>query len=137
MYIVAVGLEGFSYVQGGIATHYVQPCPRIAINGSARSQLNLIDQVDDRLQRLPAPKLESNKQGFVVTLHSATIILQVNTLLKVMADGNSYSRSELMGKMGLLDREFFRKYYLEVALSFGAIERTILDKPNSRNQTIR
>jgi hypothetical protein len=30
VYIVAVGLEGFSYVQGGIATHYVQPCSRIA-----------------------------------------------------------------------------------------------------------
>ena len=45
--------------------------------------------------------------------------------------------SELMRRMGLSHKPTFRKNYLNPALEAGLIERTIPDKPNSRNQKYR
>ncbi|MDO4851153.1 MAG: hypothetical protein Q4A93_04760 [Actinomycetota bacterium] len=44
---------------------------------------------------------------------------------------------ELMDAMGFSERSTFRKNYLRPALESGLIERTIPDKPNSRNQKYR
>lgn len=45
------------------------------------------------------------------------------------------SATELMKRLGLSHRPTFRKNYLNPALEQRLIERTIPDKPNSRNQT--
>lgn len=51
------------------------------------------------------------------------------------AIGNeTLSATEIMGRMNLLHRPTFRKNYLNPALEQGVIERTIPEKPNSRNQ---
>ncbi len=47
------------------------------------------------------------------------------------------SASELMQRLGLSHRPTFRKNYLSPALEKGIIERTIPDKPNSKNQKYR
>lgn len=47
------------------------------------------------------------------------------------------SASELMGRMGLVNRPAFRKTYLLPALNFQLIEMTVPDKPNSKNQKYR
>ncbi|MBL1408075.1 Fic family protein [Sphingobacterium faecale] len=57
---------------------------------------------------------------------------QVEQLLKVFDD--IYTRSELQEKMELLDRENFRKNYLQPAIEGGFVGLTIPDKPTSRNQ---
>lgn len=44
------------------------------------------------------------------------------------------SAAELMERLGLSHRPTFRKNYLNPALEQKLIERTIPDKPNSRNQ---
>ena len=57
-------------------------------------------------------------------------------LLDVLGDG-VMSASEIMELMELSHKPTFRKNYLNPALERGLIERTIPDKPNSRNQRYR
>lgn len=57
-------------------------------------------------------------------------------LMKVLGD-QSLSAAELMKRLGLSHRPTFRKNYLKPALEAGLIERTIPDKPSSRNQKYR
>lgn len=45
--------------------------------------------------------------------------------------------SELMQRLELSHRPTFRKNYLSPALEKGIVERTIPDKPNSKNQKYR
>ena len=47
------------------------------------------------------------------------------------------SAAELMQRLGLSHKPTFRKNYLNPAIEQGLIERTIPDKPNSRNQRYR
>ena len=61
---------------------------------------------------------------------------QVKRLLHVLGD-EILSAIELMDRLELSHRTFFRKNYLNPALEAGLIERTIPDKPNSRNQKYR
>ena len=61
---------------------------------------------------------------------------QVKRLLHVLGD-ETLSAIELMDRLELSHRTFFRKNYLNPALEAGLIERTIPDKPNSRNQKYR
>lgn len=60
----------------------------------------------------------------------------VRKLLEVIGD-QTISAVEIMGRLGLNHRPTFRNNYLNPALELGAIERTIPDKPNSRNQKYR
>lgn len=50
---------------------------------------------------------------------------------------NPQSRAQLQAAAGLVDREHFRRDYLEVLLSSGLLERTIPDKPTSSRQRYR
>ena len=47
------------------------------------------------------------------------------------------SATDIMSGLGLSHRPTFRKNYLAPALDKGIIERTIPDKPNSKNQKYR
>lgn len=49
-------------------------------------------------------------------------------------DGETLSAADLMERLGLSHKPTFRKNYLNPALEQNLIERTIPDKPNSRNQ---
>lgn len=51
--------------------------------------------------------------------------------------GKALSAAQLMNKMGFSHRPTCRKNYLNPALEAGLIERTIPDKPNSKNQKYR
>ena len=57
----------------------------------------------------------------------------VRRLLSVLGD-DILSAAEIMKRLGLSHRPTFRKNYLNPALEQNLIERTIPDKPNSRNQ---
>ena len=54
-------------------------------------------------------------------------------LLSVLGD-KTLSSTELMDRLGLSHKPNFRKNYLNPALEQNLIERTVPDKPNSRNQ---
>ncbi len=57
-------------------------------------------------------------------------------LLGAIGD-DTLSAVEIMRRIGLSHRPTFRKNYLNPALELNLIERTIPDKPNSRNQRYR
>lgn len=59
--------------------------------------------------------------------------IPVRRLLSALGD-ETLSAKEIMERLGLLHRPTFRKNYLNPALEQKLIERTIPDKPNSRNQ---
>ncbi len=60
----------------------------------------------------------------------------VNRLIAVLGD-EEMSAADIMKKLGLSHRPTFRKNYLSPALESGLVERTIPDKPNSKNQKYR
>ena len=60
----------------------------------------------------------------------------VNRLLLVLGD-ETLSNMELMIRLGLSHKATFRKNYLNPALAENLIERTIPDKPKSKNQKYR
>lgn len=64
------------------------------------------------------------------------VTLQVEALLTVLGDAVLSGRA-LMEALGLSDRNNFMKNYLNPALKQGLVERTIPDKPTSRNQKYR
>jgi hypothetical protein len=49
----------------------------------------------------------------------------------------THKREELQDKLGLKDREHFRKEYLQAAIELGLVEPTIPDKPTSSKQKYR
>ena len=65
-------------------------------------------------------------------LSTSQVTPQVEQLLKAL-DG-IFSRSELQEKLGLLDREHFRKTYLQPAIDIGFVGLFIPEKPTSSNQ---
>lgn len=96
------------------------------------------------------PLFESKQEAFWVTLWNMNhetegtsgtqVSTQVSTQVKLVVEAlgdRELSAPELMGIMGFSERSTFRKNYLKPALDSGAIERTIPDKPNSRNQKYR
>lgn len=60
----------------------------------------------------------------------------VGRLLTALGN-DTLSAAELMEHLGLSHRPSFRKYYLNPALEQNLIERTIPDRPNSKNQKYR
>ncbi|EPD28737.1 Fic family protein [Actinotignum schaalii] len=61
---------------------------------------------------------------------------KIQQLLSVLSD-KTLSAAEIMDLLGLSHRGSFREGYLMPALRLGLIERTIPDKPTSRNQRYR
>jgi len=61
----------------------------------------------------------------------------VGRLLSVMEYDTAYSASDLLNKLGLRSKEALRHNYLEPAIAAGLVERTIPEKPTSRNQRYR
>ena len=57
-------------------------------------------------------------------------------LTKVLGD-RKMSAADIMSELGLSHRPTFRQNYITPALEKGIIERTIPDKPNSKNQKYR
>ncbi len=57
--------------------------------------------------------------------------------LLIALGNNTLSATELMKLLGLSHKPTFRKNYLTPALEQGLIERTVPDKPNSKNQKYR
>ena len=60
----------------------------------------------------------------------------IDRLLAVLGN-EELSAAEIMKRLGLSHKPTFRKNYLHPALDQKLIERTIPDKPNSRNQKYR
>lgn len=60
---------------------------------------------------------------------------EVLRLVKVM--NGEMSRREISTLLGIRDEKHFRENYQQIALSFGVLEMTIPDKPNSRLQKYR
>ncbi len=63
------------------------------------------------------------------------VTTQVTILLQKLK--GEMSRQELQDKVGLSNKEHFRKHYLKPALEHGFIEMTIPNKPNSSLQRYR
>ena len=67
---------------------------------------------------------------------SPQVTPQVKRLLEAMGN-DTLSAAEIMDRLGLHDRNSFRKRYLDPALNERLIEMTVPDKPKSRNQRYR
>ena len=61
---------------------------------------------------------------------------QIDRIISVIGE-DTLSAAEIMARLGLSHRSTFRKNYINPALEQNLIERTIPDKPNSRNQKYR
>lgn len=61
---------------------------------------------------------------------------QIDRIISAIGE-DTLSAAEIMARLGLSHRPTFRKNYLNPALEQNLIERTIPDKPNSRNQKYR
>ncbi|MEC4053546.1 RNA-binding domain-containing protein [Myroides odoratimimus] len=84
------------------------------------------DNVQDTMQDNVQDTMQDNVQD---TMQDSP---QVIELLKAFID--IHSREELQEKLGLLNRDNFRRNYLQAALEREYIALTIPDKPTSRNQ---
>lgn len=87
----------------------------------------------------PAPGAASETTAQVAPQVAAQVTDQVpEEVAKLLAVCEApQSRQELMNRLGLGDREHFRKAYLVPALESGHLERTIPDKPQSSKQRYR
>lgn len=87
-------------------------------------------QFSDNFLRITLPSMQVTPQ--VTPQDTPQVTPQVEALIKIV-DG-IYSRGELQEKLDLLDREHFRKSYLQPAIEMGFIGLTIPEKPTSGNQ---
>ena len=90
------------------------------ISETLREYIRSTDQVSDQV----SDQVKESENAFV------------NKLLSALG-GETLSAIELMKRLGLTHRPTFRQNYLTPALEQKLIERTVPDKPNSRNQKYR
>ena len=64
------------------------------------------------------------------------VINPIDRIISAIGE-DTLSAAEIMARLGLSHRPTFRKNYLNPALEQNLLERTIPDKPNSRNQKYR
>lgn len=118
--------------------------------GSGLREICMATAAEDAYKPEFKPLFESKQDAFWVTLWNMNyeaedtsgtqVSTQVSTQVKMVVEAlgdQELSAPELMGIMGFSERSTFRKNYLKPALEAGVIERTIPDKPNSRNQKYR
>lgn len=84
----------------------------------------MLSQIDKILDDISAQASEKN--GYLPET--------VQKLLEVMEYDVPYTGNALMERLGLKAKEGFRRNYLRPAVEMNLIQRTIPDKPNSRNQ---
>ena len=114
----------------GRATGIPKILASMKANGSPTPRFETDEHRSSFLIRLPAHPL-SIKKGEV----TPQVTPQVTTLLQALE--GELSREELQARVGLTDREHFRRVYLLPALDGRLIERTIPDKPQSPLQKYR
>lgn len=93
----------------------------------------MLEIIRDSLKEVTVVGRSSGQDGDQVTDQDKS---PVNRLLFALGN-NTLSAAELMERLGLSHRPTFRKNYLNPALEQNLIERTIPDKPNSKNQKYR
>lgn len=108
--------------------------------GAADKQADSAGFVELMLEIIRDSLTEVTVVGRSTDQHSDQVADQDKTpterLLYVLSD-KTLSATELMDRLGLSHKPTFRKNYLNPALEQNLIERTIPDKPNSRNQKYR
>ena len=108
--------------------------------GVADKQADSAEFVELMLEIIRDSLTEVTVVGRSTDQHSDQVADQDKTpterLLYVLSD-KTLSATELMDRLGLSHKPTFRKNYLNPALEQNLIERTIPDKPNSRNQKYR
>ena len=108
--------------------------------GVADKQADSAEFVELMLEIIRDSLTEVTVVGRSTDQHSDQVADQDKTpterLLYVLSD-KTLSATELMDRLGLSHKPTFRKNYLNPALEQNLLERTIPDKPNSRNQKYR
>lgn len=92
----------------------------------------MLEIIRDTLKDTTVVGRSTDQDGDQVTNQDSPI----NRLLAALGD-EELSAAEIMKSLGLSHRPTFRKNYLTPALDKRFIERTIPDKPNSKNQKYR
>ena len=90
----------------------------------------MLEIIRDSLTESTLVGLSTVHDGYQVTVQDKT---PIERILSALGD-ETLSATELMERLGLSHRPTFRKNYLNPALEQKLIERTIPDKPNSKNQ---
>ena len=93
----------------------------------------MLEIIRDSLKEVTVVGRSSDQDSDQVTDQDKT---PVERLLSTLGE-DTLSASQLMERLGLSHRPTFRKNYLNPALEQKLIERTIPDKPNSKNQKYR
>ncbi len=93
----------------------------------------MLEIIRDSLKEVTVVGRSTDQDNDQVTDQNKT---PVERLLFALGN-DTISASELMERLGLSHRPTFRKNYLNPALEQNMIERTISDKPNSKNQKYR
>lgn len=90
----------------------------------------MLEIIRDSLTEITVVGRSTVQDGDQVTVQDKT---PIERILSALGD-ETLSATELMERLGLSHRPTFRKNYLNPALEQKLIERTIPDKPNSKNQ---
>ncbi len=93
----------------------------------------MLEIIRDSLTEITVVGRSTDQDSDEVTVQDKT---PVERILSALSD-ETLSATELMERLGLSHRPTFRKNYLNPALEQKLIERTIPDKPNSKNQKYR
>ena len=93
----------------------------------------MLEIIKDSLDRIEVVDSSTDQVSDRVTDQDKS---PVERLLTVLGN-NTLSATQLMKLLGLSHKPTFRKNYLTPALEQKLIERTIPDKPNSKNQKYR
>ncbi|WP_280550455.1 Fic family protein [Halomonas sp. 11-S5] len=101
-------------------------------NSSPKPRFESDDERSSFLIRLPVHEDFVKEHGPEFT---PQVTPQVEKLLEVIT--GEHSRQELQQRLGLSDREYFRKTFLQPAIAEEVVELTIPDKPRSRLQKYR
>lgn len=108
--------------------------------GAADKQANsagfvelMLEIIRDSLTEITVVGRSTDQDSDQVTVQDK---MPVERILSALSD-ETLSATELMERLGLSHRPTFRKNYLNPALKQKLIERTIPDKPNSKNQKYR
>ena len=93
----------------------------------------ILEIIRDSLTEITVVGRSTDQDSDQVTVQDK---MPVERILSALSD-ETLSATELMERLGLSHRPTFRKNYLNPALEQKLIERTIPDKPNSKNQKYR